>query len=60
MTIESDEDRTYKVLAFGLCRSCNTNIAEEEHTCPFGEEIHGDHTLCNCCDKCSQNCADDI
>ena len=34
---------------------------EEEHTCPFAEDIHGDSkTLCNCCSDCSYQCAMDI
>lgn len=31
------------------------------HTCPYREEIDNDNeTLCNCCDDCKQQCADDI
>jgi hypothetical protein len=32
-----------------------------DHSCPYAEEINDDHeTLCNCCDACQQECADDI
>ncbi len=31
------------------------------HACPYKEDVHGDiETACNCCDKCKQNCIDDI
>ncbi len=34
---------------------------QEDHTCPFAAEIHNDSdTLCNCCNYCEQQCADDI
>ena len=37
------------------------NPAAEDHTCPFAYEINDDHeTECNCCDDCTQDCADDI
>lgn len=30
---------------------------EEEHTCPFAEDINNDHeSLCNCCAECSYAC----
>lgn len=33
----------------------------EEHVCPYLEDIGGDSkTLCNCCELCEQNCAEDI
>jgi hypothetical protein len=30
------------------------------HTCPYAFEIEDDKRLCNCCDECEQDCADDI
>ena len=34
---------------------------EPEHTCPYAEDIHGDHaTLCRCCGHCEHECAMDI
>jgi hypothetical protein len=30
------------------------------HECPFAAEIHGDDSLCECCDLCTQSCAMDI
>lgn len=40
-----------------VCGKCEI----EEHTCPFGEEIHGDYeSLCNCCAYCCQQCAWEI
>jgi hypothetical protein len=31
------------------------------HTCPFAEEINNDsESLCNCCDDCTHECAQNI
>lgn len=31
------------------------------HSCPFQEEVHNDSKpCCNCCDRCEQQCSDDI
>ena len=39
------------------CGSAGTSL----HGCPFSEEIHDDYDrLCNCCDACSHECAQDI
>lgn len=45
-----------------LCRvRWQKNLAEPLHECPFQREINDDADYrCNCCDACSQNCADDI
>jgi hypothetical protein len=38
------------------CEKCAENL-EDEHTCPFAEEINDDsETLCNCCDDCTHEC----
>lgn len=38
-----------------------TNPPEELHPCPYLEDAEGDsETLCNCCESCQNNCADDI
>ena len=35
--------------------------SNQEHTCPYREEIHGDHkTLCNCDPEQTRQCAMDI
>lgn len=35
--------------------------SDDEHTCPFAEEINGDYeSLCTCCDDCTDQCAQDI
>jgi len=37
------------------------NLANEEHTCPYNEDINNDSiTLCNCCDDCIDECSGDI
>lgn len=43
-----------------LCRSCRKNPAEEDHACPFAEEIYNDHEPCNCCKECTNECCMDI
>lgn len=55
-----------RVLADDLCRRkghdgllCQ-NLAEDPHTCPYGEEINDDHSTCTCCQTCTDQCADDI
>lgn len=40
------------------CMCCGTNDADELHSCPLAEEVHGDTTPCNCCSTCSMNCHD--
>mgnify|MGYP000744665381 CR=1 FL=1 len=43
------------------CSRCDKNPAEEEHTCPYREEIGGDYeTTCDCCDDCRHECLWDI
>lgn len=42
-----------------MCR-CGRR-GKESHTCPYGEDIHNDSkTMCNCCDRCRDECSDDI
>lgn len=48
-----------------LCSRCNRDEAQEEHTCPYEEEMsynteYEDLSLCDCCDDCQSNCAGDI
>lgn len=43
------------------CDHCKKNPAEEPHTCPYAEDVNDDHeTLCDCCDECREQCANDI
>lgn len=44
------------------CTSCRCGEpGEDEHTCPFAEDINDDHeSLCNCCAECQYQCAMDI
>lgn len=60
-TMDQGIDQTYRRLAFGMCQSCNARTGEEPHTCPFAEEISNDYcSECNCCDQCTEFCANDI
>lgn len=42
-----------------LCE-CGAHPAVEPHVCPYGDQIHGDDTLCTCCEACDHECANDI
>lgn len=43
------------------CSICKTNRAQDEHTCPYAEDINDDgETLCDCCSSCEENCRMDI
>ena len=43
------------------CLRCKKNDAEDEHTCPYAEDIFNDcKSLCNCCSDCQHDCARDI
>jgi hypothetical protein len=47
--------------AYGGERCHCGNPADEEHTCPFAEEIHGrTEPACRCCPDCTRECANDI
>lgn len=42
------------------CLDCE-NEGTELHSCPYNAEINEDNSLvCNCCDDCAQECANDI
>lgn len=35
--------------------------AQEEHACPFREDVHNDsETKCHCCERCMHECAMDV
>ena len=39
----------------------HSNDSDESHICPYKAEIGDDtETLCNCCDDCRTDCAQDI
>ena len=59
--INTDKDKVVRRLLNEKCESCGDNLAEDEHNCPYKEEINNDDTsLCNCCSKCTEDCAGDI
>lgn len=40
---------------------CCNDSSEEEHTCPYHEDVNNDkHFKCTCCSVCEQRCADEI
>lgn len=63
MSTKEEKEYLVNVLKFGLCgcyRNEGKNLAQELHTCPFAEEIHGSQALCNCCEECEYECAMEI
>jgi len=49
------------VSSSGKCSRCNNNDAQQEHSCPYAEEINGDRdSLCDCCSDCEHECCMDI
>lgn len=43
------------------CQRCRIAIACPKHICPYKQDINDDsETLCNCCEECKEQCADDI
>ena len=43
------------------CPKCEEREAQEEHTCPYLEEIGNSYEeLCTCCEYCTQNCAMEV
>ncbi len=32
----------------------------EPEPCPYAEEVNNEIVLCDCCEQCRDNCADDI
>lgn len=64
MTTEEEQDKVAQILRNGYCARSHCNgkgIAEDDHTCPFNDEIHPERTgLCNCCEICAHECAMDI
>ena len=47
------------VIDYLVCK-CG-GVGQEDHVCPFAEDVHGDtQTLCNCCDDCQNECYMDI
>lgn len=42
-----------------MCK-CGSNPAAEPHACPFKLELNDDHSLCACCEECTQECVGQI
>lgn len=44
-----------------LCNNCKIREKTELHTCPFKVEIDDDiESVCDCCEECQDQCADDV
>ena len=46
------------------CDNCGFSVGSSElHQCPYAADIENDYSeegFCNCCEECTQVCADDI
>jgi len=43
------------------CESCGQEGTDDLHSCPYAQELNNDDSaLCNCCEYCTQECANDI
>jgi hypothetical protein len=41
--------------------TCDEMDPDDEHPCPFAEDVNDDHeNMCACCPYCEERCADDI
>ena len=39
------------------CQQCGNKTEEEEHPCPYLQELDGDEEPhCNCCESCINDC----
>ena len=48
------------IMSTGSCRGCKQPAAEP-HSCPWKGDIKGDYeTQCNCCERCTHECSQDI
>jgi hypothetical protein len=53
------ERKEESVIGASLC-DCG-KAGEDNHSCPFADEIHNDRTtMCNCCKDCQSECARSI
>jgi hypothetical protein len=44
-----------------LCWQCDIRHGKTAHTCPFQSDVHNnDDFTCNCCEKCTDDCAQSI
>ena len=43
------------------CDHCDKMGTEHDHPCPYDQDLHShDGDICNCCDVCTQDCANDL
>ncbi len=37
------------------------NVGREQHQCPYQHDVNNDDEFtCNCCERCTQECGEDI
>jgi hypothetical protein len=53
------DDKEEKI---SICQKCGEDTDSSElHSCPYQSEINDNEAaICNCCDKCRQECVWDI
>ena len=61
---EIKKEKFIDVLTYGYCEGvhCEKHTpAVTDHICPYAEDVYNDPTaMCNCCDLCTFECAQDI
>lgn len=54
-------DETNKIISDDDMCKCGKREKQELHTCPYSVDVNNDEeTLCDCCDECTYQCAQDI
>lgn len=53
--MNTEENNTF---TDGFCKCGNKQ--EEDHHCPYNQEVNGDLSPCNCCSVCTEQCCQDI
>lgn len=43
-----------------VCSSCRKNQSNPLHMCPYKDDINNNQEQCNCCIKCTSDCAQEI
>jgi len=54
-------DYDYVEIEGNMCK-CEVNYETEPHPCPYAQAIDGnnDDEYCMCCNRCTQDCAENI
>lgn len=57
--LDEKNEELLQILRNGLCKCGKPGL--DMHSCPYDADINGDITpKCNCCERCSTECGNDI